>query len=144
MNSSDNTSATRQEASLSVLLRAAQALQEKVDATLAAAGLSSAKFSALSALAEADGPLSLGELASRLSCVKSNMTQLVDRLEAEGLVQRVADATDRRLVLARITDQGLERQAAAATAMQQLEARFLREIEADDRLAVERLLGALA
>ena len=34
------------------------------------------------------------------------MTQLVDRLEADGLVRRVADPTDRRSVKAEITDEG--------------------------------------
>jgi len=41
-----------------------------------------------------------------LSCVKSNVTQLVDRLEADGLVSRAADPNDRRSRLAVLTDAG--------------------------------------
>ena len=56
-----------------------------------------AKLMALSAIADAGGAVPLGQLADRLSCVKSNITQLIDRLEADGLVARQADAGgDRR------------------------------------------------
>jgi len=48
----------------------------------------------------------LGQLAERLACVKSNVTQLVDRLEADGLVNRTADPNDRRSRLAVLTDAG--------------------------------------
>ena len=39
-------------------------------------------------------------LAERLTCAKSNVTQLVDRLEADGLVRRKLDPSDRRSRLA--------------------------------------------
>ena len=73
-----------------------------------------AKYSALKQLAAADEPLSLSELAARLVCVRSNISQLVDRLEADGLVRRVEDPRDRRCVRAALTDLGRERQAAGA------------------------------
>ena len=80
------------------LLHAAHALEDRVEAALENAGLSTPKYSVLSALVAAGEPLSLSELASRLSCVRSNMTQLVDRLESEELVRRVDDPKDRRVV----------------------------------------------
>jgi DNA-binding MarR family transcriptional regulator len=46
--------------------------------------LSPPKYSALNQLVLAGRPLMLGELAARLTCVRSNITQLVDRLEADG------------------------------------------------------------
>ena len=67
------------------------------------------KYSVLSELVTAGQALSLSELASRLSCVRSNMTQLVDRLESDGLVKRVSDPHDRRAVKAAITDEGRSR-----------------------------------
>ena len=80
------------------LLHAAHALEDRVEATLGGVGLS---------MPEARGPDRAGgarEAAvawaswlTRLSCVKSNVTQLVDRLEADGLVRRVADPDDRRV-----------------------------------------------
>jgi biotin operon repressor len=74
------------------LLRAARAIEDRFDAALAKANLSGPKFGALTALAKAGEPLSLGDLAAKLTCVRSNITQLVDRLEADGLVRRVAGA----------------------------------------------------
>jgi DNA-binding MarR family transcriptional regulator len=61
----------------------------------------------------------LTRLAERLSCCKSNITTLIDRLEADGLVQRLDAPADRRSVLASITAEGqrrheLGRQALAA------------------------------
>ena len=50
--------------------------------------------------------LPLSQLAARLSCVKSNITQLVDRLEADGLVSRAGDPADRRSRLATMTAAG--------------------------------------
>jgi len=48
----------------------------------------------------------LSQLAERLSCVKSNITQLVDRLEADGFVTRSSDPNDRRARLAVLTPAG--------------------------------------
>ena len=47
------------------------------------------KLAALHHLTQAGESLPLGQLAERLSCVKSNVTQLVDRLEADGLDSKV-------------------------------------------------------
>jgi DNA-binding MarR family transcriptional regulator len=60
----------------------------------------------LKALAAAGESLPLSQLAERLSCVKSNITQLVDRLEADGFVERQADPNDRRARLAVLTAPG--------------------------------------
>lgn len=95
-------------AGLFSLLHAAGAAQGHVEAKLAAAGLSLAKLAALTRLHEAGESLPLGQLAERLACVKSNITQLVDRLEADGLVSREADPSDRRSRLAVMTAAGRE------------------------------------
>ncbi|MGE0040344.1 MAG: MarR family winged helix-turn-helix transcriptional regulator [Vicinamibacterales bacterium] len=91
---------------LFALLHVAGTAQAHVEARLAAVNLSLAKLGALRAIAEAGESLPLGQLAERMSCVKSNITQLVDRLEADGLVRREADPGDRRSRLAVLTDQG--------------------------------------
>ena len=93
-------------ADLSALLHAASRAQAGVEAELDAIGLSLAKLAALKVLAEAGESLPLSQLADRLSCVKSNITQLVDRLEADGLVRREADPGDRRARLATLTAAG--------------------------------------
>ena len=88
-------------------------------------GLSLAKMGALHTLVEADEPIPLGQLAERLCCVKSNVTQLVDRLEADRLVRRVPDPADRRSVRAEVTDEGRARFAAAVRARRAAEAELL-------------------
>lgn len=94
---------------LGTLMHSGKLAEARLDASLAAAGLSLAKWLALQRLAEGGEPLSLGQLAERLACVKSNVTQLVDRLEADGLARRVPDPNDRRGVLAHLTDEGRRR-----------------------------------
>ena len=69
---------------LTSVLHVAELVQQRLEAALAPTGLSLAKLGALRHLAEADQPLPLGQLAERIACVKSNVTQLVDRLEADG------------------------------------------------------------
>jgi DNA-binding MarR family transcriptional regulator len=125
------------------LLHAAHALEDRVEATLQKAGLSTPKFSVLSALMASGEPLSLSELASRLSCVRSNMTQLVDRLETEGLVRRVDDPADRRVVKAAITDDGRAKHAVGAAGLDELHRDFAANVEEQDRVAFRRLLTAL-
>jgi len=53
--------------------------------------------------------MSLSDLADNQHCVRSNITQLVDRLEQDGLVRRRHDPADRRGVLAELTPPGCER-----------------------------------
>src|SRR5947209_13391611 len=91
---------------LFAVLHASSVLEARVEARLAEVGLSLAKLAALNRLAEAGESLPLGQLAERLSCVKSNVTQLVDRLEADGLVSRTGDPNDRRSRLAVLTEAG--------------------------------------
>jgi DNA-binding MarR family transcriptional regulator len=46
-----------------------------------------------------EGAMPMGELAARTSLGKSTLTPMVDRLEAEGLLQRAASPHDRRVTL---------------------------------------------
>jgi MarR family transcriptional regulator, organic hydroperoxide resistance regulator len=50
----------------------------------------------------------MGRLACALGCDASNITGVVDRLEARGLVERRAAARDRRVKVLVVTDRGLE------------------------------------
>ncbi|HCA88575.1 MAG TPA: MarR family transcriptional regulator [Streptomyces sp.] len=51
-------------------------------------------------------PLPMRRIAKRLKCEPSNVTGIVDRLEARGLVERRPDPSDRRIKLAVTTDEG--------------------------------------
>ncbi|MEU1115304.1 MULTISPECIES: MarR family transcriptional regulator [unclassified Streptomyces] len=52
-------------------------------------------------------PMPMRRIAQKLKCEPSNITGIVDRLEARGLVERRPDAGDRRVKLAAPTDEGL-------------------------------------
>ena len=114
-----------------------------MEEALGTVGLSVAKQSALTKLAEAGEPLTLSELAARLSCVRSNITQLVDRLEGDGLVRRVADPADRRTVRAALTPLGVDKQLAGAAELSRVQDDLASRVSAADRASLEGALGAL-
>ena len=125
------------------LIAAAHSVEQRVEAAMEEVGLSSAKFSALTHLVDAGEALSLSECAKRMTCVRSNITQLMDRLEAEGLVRRVDDPNDRRGVRASVTVLGIERQAAGAKQMAQVQKEFAKTVAGADRDALVRVLGSI-
>jgi MarR family transcriptional regulator for hemolysin len=124
------------------LVNTGRAIEQSLEEALARVGLSLAKFGALTHLVEAPAPLSLSECAEKMTCVRSNITQLVDRLEADGLVQRVEDPQDRRVVRATVTALGLERQRAGAKEVVKVQARLLKSLEGIDQDVLRRALSA--
>ena len=125
------------------IVNAGRAVEQRLEEALARAGLSLAKFGALTHLAEADEPLSLGECAKKMTCVRSNITQLMDRLEADGLVRRVEDPQDRRAVRAAMTRLGAERQAAGAKEVARVQAELAGTLKGKDHGALRRALSAI-
>ena len=125
------------------LLHAAHSIEGRFEEALATVSLSAPKFAALSVMAAEDQPLSLGELASKLTCVRSNITQLVDRLEADGLVKRTDDPADRRGVRAELTKLGRERHADGAKVMSKVHEELANQLSADDQAALKRALDAI-
>jgi DNA-binding MarR family transcriptional regulator len=125
------------------LIHAAQNLQNRVEDAFEDVGLSWAKYGVLAKLAEAGNPLSLSDLASRLSCVRSNMTQLVDRLEADGLVRRAPDPSDRRVVRAELTPLGVDRAEAGARQLKAVEMEFGTSLSSSGRDALAGVLSQL-
>ena len=125
------------------LIWAAHSVQESLEQALQRHSLSIAKLNVLSRLAESGEPLSLSELASRLNCVRSNVTQLVDRLEAEGMVRREADPLDRRSIRAVLTASGRARQRVGAQELESAESRVGGLLAQHDRAALQRALEAL-
>jgi DNA-binding MarR family transcriptional regulator len=126
------------------LLRTAERVERALERTLEGIGLSPAKLAVLGGLARAGGRLSLGDLAHHRSCVKSNITKLVDRLEADGLVARRDDPDDRRGVLAEITAEGRRLQAEGERLIEEAERSLTRELAAEDVAALRRILGEVS
>jgi DNA-binding MarR family transcriptional regulator len=126
---------------LATLLHAAYAAEAEVESKLAGIGLSMAKLQALKALAAAGESLPLSQLAERLACVKSNITQLVDRLEAEGFVARQADPSDRRARLAVLTPSGRRVCQEGVAVQNDAERRLLGRLSTDESQQLAALLA---
>ena len=122
------------------ILKALHALEDRLEASLDPLGLSLPKLGVLAKLVAAGEPLPLGTLAERCACVRSNITQLVDRLEAEKLVVRAGDPSDRRSILAELTAEGRARYKAGSRALQAVENDLLGRLSKGQR---EALLGML-
>src|SRR5215203_4964154 len=125
------------------LLHAASAAEGAVEAKLNAIGLSLPKLLALKALSDAGESLPLGQLAERLSCVKSNITQLVDRLEADGLVARQSAPGDRRTRLAAMTAAGRKAWRAGTRIQHKAERALFNGLSADESRQLEMLMGKI-
>ncbi|GGX01475.1 MarR family transcriptional regulator [Streptomyces chryseus] len=78
-------------------------------------------------------------IARRLKCEPSNITGIVDRLEARGLVERRPDPADRRVKLAAATEEG-RRTAAKLRASLDFAREPLGELSEDERTALRDLL----
>src|SRR5262244_254244 len=105
---------------LRALMRTSRVVEAKLDNELGSSALSAPRLLTLRQIAEADEPLSLGNLAACLAFVKSNATQLVDRLEADSLVKRVPATHDRRCTLLEMTEHGKNRYEVGMDALQPL------------------------
>ena len=125
------------------ILGAFHAVEEQLESGLLPMGLSLAKLNVLSQLVTAGEPLPLGTLASRCACVRSNITQLVDRLEIDKLVVRADDPRDRRSVRAELTPEGRTRYEAAIRALDKAEHGVLERVPEQQRDAFFQVLQSL-
>ena len=56
----------------------------------------------------ASGPARITDISQAHGMARPNASSMVERLVRKGLVERVSDASDRRVALARLTDKGRE------------------------------------
>ncbi|MEM6463116.1 MAG: MarR family transcriptional regulator [Pseudomonadota bacterium] len=72
-------------------------------------GVRFVRFDVLSQLYRApDYSLSIGDLGASLLAPSGNISSLLDRMEADGLVKRIADPYDRRRYIIRLTQKGID------------------------------------
>ena len=105
-------------------------------------GLSVADFHAVRALARL-GEVPIGRLGAELGVPRSTRTNLVDRLEAAGLVERRARATDRRVVAVRLTPAGERAVGDTDLFRRSLPARHLLALTAAEQVTLAELLERL-
>jgi DNA-binding MarR family transcriptional regulator len=92
---------------------------------------------------ERHGPYRLSELATKEGVTQPAMTQLVSRLERDGLAQRCADPADGRVVVVRIADAGRELLLARREARARKLSELMSALTPGDRAAILAALPAL-
>jgi DNA-binding MarR family transcriptional regulator len=97
-----------EEAAFLDLLRTADMLTRGADWVLKVEDLSPTQYNVLRILRGASQGLPCGEIASRMITRDPDVTRLLDRMEKRGLISRSRESRDRRLVLTRITPEGLK------------------------------------
>jgi MarR family 2-MHQ and catechol resistance regulon transcriptional repressor len=87
------------------LMRASRSVSSRVEPLVGAEGLTLTQFGVLEGVLH-KGPMTHRELGRKVLTSAGNMTDVVDKLEARGLVRRVRAAVDRRQVRVELTDAG--------------------------------------
>lgn len=90
------------------LLRTTDMLSRGLVGVLKTEDVSATQYNVLRILRGSPDGLPCGEIASRMITRDPDITRLLDRLEKRGLISRCRETKDRRMVLARITPDGLK------------------------------------
>jgi DNA-binding MarR family transcriptional regulator len=105
-------------AAVTNVMRVQQILQSAVDAALRPHGLTFARYEALVLLLfSRQGSLPMKVMGQRLQLHPTSVTNIVDRLQADQLVERSGHPTDRHTTLVTITEVGRQRQKMATVAL---------------------------
>ena len=127
-------------AAITSIMRAQQILLARCNELLGPFGLTFPRYEALMLLSfTRSGTLPLGKIGERLQVHRTSVTNIIDKLEADGLVRRVPHEADRRTTLAEITDAGRD-VARRATTLLNDDAFGLAALDADEQ---EQLTGLL-
>jgi DNA-binding MarR family transcriptional regulator len=104
------------------VMRVQQLMLATLDAALKPFELTFARYEVLVLLLfSRTGELPLSKVGERLMVHPTSVTNAIDRLEAQGLVQRIADGADRRRTLARLTPLGRQTVEAATRAVSEID-----------------------
>ncbi len=106
-------------------------------------GLTGPQVTALKML-EGFGPISLSDLSERMSARNSTITGIADRMERNGLVERVRSERDRRVVLIRLTNAGRALAARIPVTSMEIFGNALCSLDERDRSELRRILRVLS
>jgi DNA-binding MarR family transcriptional regulator len=105
-------------AAVTSIVRAQQIVLQRIDTVLRPLDLTFARYEILTLLSfTKSGSLPMTKMGALLQVHPTSVTSAVDRLESQGFVERVPHPTDRRAVLASITEDGRQRVLAATSAL---------------------------
>lgn len=106
-------------------------------------GITLPRFDLMAQLERHPEGLRMGELSKRMMVTGGNVTGIVDQLEREGLVERVADAQDKRAFVVKLTPSGRAAFAEMAGAHEAWVADLFHDIPAADKARMITLLDAM-
>lgn len=105
-------------AAVTSIVRAQQIVLQRIDTVLRPLDLTFARYEILTLLSfTKQGSLPMTKMGALLQVHPTSVTSAVDRLEGQGFVERLPHPTDRRAVLASITEAGRARALAATAAL---------------------------
>jgi MarR family transcriptional regulator, 2-MHQ and catechol-resistance regulon repressor len=126
------------------MLHASNELQQAVGRFLSDSGfnITGPRYSLLRLLyLTRERSLPQGEIARALNVTSANVTQLIDGLERDGMVERVVSAPDRRVTYARLTPAGEQRCAEMVPAVVSLMEQTFGMFSNDEKLQLVALLS---
>lgn len=121
--------------------RATHLIGRHLDSALAEIGVDQAEAHVLSALA--DGAMSVGAVVDAVGVKRSTLTNILDRLERRGLVERDINPADRRSFVVRPTRGGKRAARKVAATFAAVDAHLERTASASDRKSFDAVLGKL-
>jgi DNA-binding MarR family transcriptional regulator len=126
------------EAILALMVSASQ-FRANSDRVLAQFGLTGEQYNILRILRGTPEGHPCGEVADRMIDRSPDITRRIDALEKQGLVERERSKEDRRIVMTRITDKGLELLDKIVPVWQEHERSFSDAITADEATMLSEL-----
>jgi DNA-binding MarR family transcriptional regulator len=120
------------------ILHAAHRVRTAADANLREGGLSLPGFKLLRALAVQDR--SMREVSDILHLAPRTVTDIIDGLQARGLVDRRPHPSDRRITLLHLTEAGAARLAEAGEGADRARDAAIADLDEDERATLRRLL----
>ncbi len=117
-------------------------LRSRLDAACAQAGITTTQYVALSVL-EANGGMSSAELAARSFVSPQSANEVVVLLERRGLIVRVPDGANKRILRTRLTDDGLATLERCELAVDELEAEMFGGTSGLDEEGLRQVLREL-
>ncbi len=124
------------------ILYAAHRIRTAADAALREHGLSLSGLKLLKALA--DGDRSMREISQALHVSPRTVTDMIDGLEARGLVARCPHPSDRRVTLLRLTEAGARELAGASTGAERVAAAAVSALDQQEQQTLRRLLARVS
>ncbi len=105
-------------------------------------GITQPQFFLLIALFEGD-EVTVSELGARVAMDKSTLTGILDRLERDGLVERVENPSDGRSFVVRLTARARELEARLRAVYEETNAAFLSRLTSEERQVVQQVVAKL-